>query len=359
MKFFTMRMLLVLPVLMLLVLVCCCHAEISQTEETFLSQPDATSARRHLKFITSRAHVAGTKGDRDMADFVVQQFQKAGIPDVSVFDLDVLLNYPRSPASVELLQSTNPSNVVHRASLTEEILEFDDTSDTIWRNHTFHGYGASGNVTAPLIYANYGRPQDFDLLEQAGVQIKDRIVLIRYGKCFRGLKVMNAQKRGAVGVLIYSDPADDGYSLGKVYPDGPWRPFFGIQRGSVQFNSQCAGDPMRADARYTQTVQEICGVDHYTDLIPKIPSVPISYGDALPLLLQLGGPKARDVGGGDFCGGLDIEYRVGPSVTTVLRLVVDNEEDIRKIPNVVGYISGTLPEEDDMPVLLGNHRDAW
>ena len=279
---------------------------------------------------------------------------------MSTFDLDVLLNYPGgSSAVVELRRSSDDQEVVFRASLSEKVLEFDDTSDTVWRNHTFHGYGASGNVTAPLIYANYGRPQDFDALEKAGVVIQGNIVLVRYGQCFRGLKVMNAQKRGAVGVLIYSDPQDDGYVVGPVYPEGPWRPASGVQRGSVQFNSQCAGDPMRADARYTESVQDICGVKDYTDLIPRIPSLPISYGDAMPLLQKMGGKKAVDVGGEDFCGGLDIEYTVGPSSETMLHLFVDNQEEIRSIPNVVGYIPGVLPKDKDMPVLLGNHRDAW
>jgi len=348
------------------------HTTTTTTEEIFLSVPDPATARANLKYITSQPHVAGTLGDRIMANYVRDAFEAAGIPDVSVFELDVLLNYPQSQAMVELLSTTtttttddntNPT-VIFRASLSENILDFDETSDTLWRNHTFHGYGASGNVTARMIYANYGRPQDFDALEKAGVYAEGTIVVVRYGKCFRGLKVMNAQKRGAVGVLIYSDPADDGYGQGADYPEGPWRPSSGVQRGSVQFNSQCAGDPMRADPRYTESVEQLCGVDHYTDLIPKIPSLPISYDDAFPLLQLMGGKKAVDVGGDDFCGDLDLLYTVGPSEDTVLRLVVDNKEEIRTIPNVSGYIPGILTDDDgsseqDQPVLLGNHRDAW
>ena len=232
-----------------------CDAKFSDAEETFLGQPDAQSARSHLRRITSRPHVAGTAGDRAMAGFVADRFRRAGIPDVSTFDLDALLNYPRAPGVVELLSSADPNKVVFRASLSEEILDFDGTSDTPWRNHTFHGYGASGDVTAPLVYANYGRPRDFDALEAGGVAVAGTIALVRYGRCFRGLKVRNARTAGAVGVLIYSDPQDDGYTLGPVYPGGPWRPASGVQRGSVQFNSRCAGDPMRADPRYAETVR--------------------------------------------------------------------------------------------------------
>lgn len=337
--------------------------QLSESEKIFLSQPNPWSARNNLAFLTSQPHVAGTKGDYVMADFVEREFNRAGIPIVSTFDLDVYLNYPRTKSIVELrtIESAhNASNlVIFQASLSEDILEFDPTSDTAWRNHTFHGYGASGNVTAPLVYANYGTPQDFSSLQQAGIDVVGKIVLVRYGKCFRGLKVRNAQIRGALGVVIYSDPQDDGYVVGPVYPAGPWRPESGVQRGSVQFNSKCAGDPMRVDARYQQSIQEICGVANYTDLIPSIPSIPISYGDALPLLQNMGGKKAFDVGGESFCGGLDIEYTVGPSTENVLRLIVDNHETIRTIPNVVGHIPGTLSRDKDMPVLLGNHRDAW
>jgi N-acetylated-alpha-linked acidic dipeptidase len=319
-------------------------------EEIFLEVPSAASARSNLRFLTKQPHVAGTVGDHIMADFV---------PNVSTFDLQVLLNYPQAPPKVTLYDAKQ-QEILYQAQLSEDILSQDDTSDTIWRNLTFHGYSPSGNVRAPMVYANYGRPQDFDALHKAGVSVNGTIVLVRYGQCFRGLKVQNSQRRGALGVLIYSDPEDDGYGQGPVYPDGPWRPPHGIQRGSVQFNSQCAGDPMRADPRYgNQTVQDICGVQSTQDLIPSIPSLPLSYEDATPLLRHMGGPLAETVGGKGFCGGIhNVTYQVGPS-HAVLELVVQNEDSIRKIPNVVGVIPGILPPHRDMPVLLGNHRDAW
>jgi N-acetylated-alpha-linked acidic dipeptidase len=347
-----------LPLLILLFVAA--SANLTPDEELFLSIPSASSARRNLKYITSKPHVAGTKGDALMARYVSDQFQKAGIPDVSTFHLEVLLNYPKAPPQVTILQN---NCTLFQASLSEDILPQDDTSDTFWRNSTFHGYSPSGSVVAPIVYANYGRPQDFDALAKANVNVTNTIVLVRYGMCFRGLKVMNAQNRGALGVIIYSDPADDGNGKGSVYPQGPWRSASGVQRGSVQFNSVCAGDPMRADERYrsrNQSLSDICGVDSYKDLIPRIPSLPMSYGDALPLLQHMGGKSAQEVGGEGFCGGLPVKYTVGPSENGVLvHMVVENYEETRKIPNVIARIPGTLPPEDDMPVLLGNHRDAW
>ena len=344
---------------------CCSYEDdsspFSDTERLFLEVPQASSAREHLKFITSMPHVAGTFEDSVMAEYVQKSMLDAGIPDVSVFELEVLLNYPSHRPSLRLLAAEDLNTVLFTAALSEDLL--DDTSDTFWRNHTFHGYSPSGNVTAPLVFANYGRPSDFAALKEALVPVKGAIVIVRYGKCFRGLKVRNAQRLGAIGVLIYSDPADDGYGVGPTYPQGPWRPPSGVQRGSVQFNSACAGDPMRVDARYASrnmTLQSICGIRHYQDWIPKIPSLPISSADAAPLLESLGGPTARQVFGKDFDGGIqNLDYKVGPSVETLVQLVVQNHDTITTIPNVIGFIPGSLPPERDMPVLLGNHRDAW
>lgn len=162
---------------------------------------------------------------------------------------------------------------------------------------------------------------------------------------------MNAQNRGAVGGIIYSDPKEDGFARGPTFPDGGWRPSSSVQRGSVQFNSLCAGDPARADSN--KSVEEICGFSQH-ELIPAIPVMPISYGDAEPLLRALGGADSPE----GFQGGLDFTYTVGPSELLV-RLVVENEAHVGPVWNVIGTIPGSLPEEQDRPVVLGNHRDAW
>ena len=353
---------------------------LSPLEELFAQYPSAEAAKEQLRYLTSEPHVAGTSGDQRMADFVKEEFEKAGIPQVSIYELEVMLNYPNftHPSRLILRSASNDHDVLYKAKLSEAVLEEDGTSDTLWRNHTFHGYSPPGYIAspgAPLVYANYGRPQDFDALEKVGVLVNGTIVLVRYGKCFRGLKVQNAQERGAVGVLIYSDPQQDGaegHPGEGFYPNGPWRPPNGVQRGSVQFNSKCAGDPFRIDPRYAQLlhgkrngtsspVQELCGVSTPLDLIPSIPSLPISYEDATPLLKHLDGPLAYDVGGSDFCGGIaNLTYRVGPSTKTLIELFVSNTNNMRRsIPNVVGVIPGKLPGHLDMPILMGNHRDAW
>lgn len=164
---------------------------------------------------------------------------------------------------------------------------------------------------------------------------------------------MNAQRRGAIGTIIYSDPEEDGFDKGPSYPDGGWRPSSGVQRGSVQFNSLCAGDPSRSAS--SVPVEEVCGYPK-EDLVPAIPVMPISYADAEPLLRALEGTEAPD----GFQGGLDFEYTVGPSSGGVeVHLVVENEEHVGPVWNVIGTIPGSLPAEQDQPVVLGNHRDAW
>jgi N-acetylated-alpha-linked acidic dipeptidase len=172
---------------------------------------------------------------------------------------------------------------------------------------------------------------------------------------------MNAEARGAVATLIYSDPLDDGYDVGDVYPDGPWRPASSVQRGSAQFNSLCGGDPYRADPRYgANATGELCQVESPHSLIPSKPVLPISYGDATPILAALGGMNAPE----NFIGGIqNLTYTLGPSSDVKLHLTTSNEDQVTTIWNVVATIRGTLADEgdgsQDQPVLMGNHRDAW
>ena len=212
---------------------------LSSTEKLFVDVPSSINTFDSLKFITSIPHVAGTEGDFIMADFVLNEIASHGLK-VERYDLEVLLNYPTSQPSVSLISAAD-DEIIFSASMSEDTELSDRTSDTMWRNHTFHGYSPSGSVKSQYVYANYGRPKDLDALQKAGVSVDGKIVITRYGECFRGLKVMNAQALGAVGVIVYSDPQDDGFSKGAVYPDGPWRSSTSVQRGSVQFNSLCAG----------------------------------------------------------------------------------------------------------------------
>lgn len=332
-------------------------------EEAFVSHLDADSAREHLKYITAVPHMAGTAGDLRNAEYVQEKWQSYGIKDAHIEALPALLSYPQQDQrpSLELLGVTALSGggtvneVLFEASLAEPFLPQDPTSDNWLRNHTYLGYSPSGDVTAELVYANYGTPDDFQVLESAGIEAEGKIVLVRYGHCFRGLKVMNAQSRGAVGVLIYSDPNEDGFKAGETYPDGPWRPSFGVQRGSVQFLSLCPGDPARA-ASTSGTTEELCGYKP-EEVRPKIPVLPISYGDAEPFLKSLEGSTVAPA---FFQGGLNMTYHLGPSPTSQVHFATHSEETISDIWNVIGVVpSKHYGTPRDRLVVLGNHRDAW
>ena len=186
---------------------------LSDTEKQYVAVPSNASARAHLQYITSEAHVAGTAGDAKMAEYVRSEFIKAGIADSEIFSLTVKLNYPRgvedgtgAPGPSLTLVNSASGETVFAAALTEDVVASDATSDTPYRNHTFNGYAPSGNVSGEAVYANYGRPEDFDVLAAAGVDVAGKVVITRYGQCFRGLKAMNAEARGAVATIIYSDP---------------------------------------------------------------------------------------------------------------------------------------------------------
>lgn len=322
-------------------------------EELFLAAPTRDGAEAHLRYITSKPHVAGTQGDFEMAEYVRAQMQAFGL-DSRIENVSASLNYPVAPPSLIMLPAAPDGSSPILINLAEPALANDSTSDTMWRNHTFLGYAPAGEAEGEVVYANYGTPTDFAALRQAGVEVAGKIVLVRYGKCFRGLKIKNAQDAGALAVLIYSDPEDDGFDQGPTYPAGPWRPEFGVQRGSVQFISLCGGDPRRAAG--PKSVEELCGY-HADELIPKIPALPMSYGSAKQLFQKLGGPA----GPPEFRGGLPINYTLGPSRYR-LRLRTENADQVVPIPNVVTTIPGADMaggSEAMRPVLLGNHRDAW
>lgn len=295
-----------------------------------------------------------------MAQYVQTQWQSFGI-EAEIQPVPALLSYPREDTRPSLtLEDGSTKSTLFAATLSEPFLPEDSTSDTWLRNHTFLGYAPSGEVKAPLVYANFGRPEDFEVLAEAGVIVEGSIVLMRYGECFRGLKVMNAEKRGAVGALIYSDPEQDGYALGPTYPAGPWRPAFGVQRGSVQFLSLCAGDPGRtALAEDGGSAEDVCGYAT-EDLKPKIPVLPISYGDATPFLQSLANAGAESpVAPASFQGALNITYHLGPSRDRVV-MATHNREVVGTVWNVIGVVeSPHYGRARDRVVVLGNHRDAW
>jgi N-acetylated-alpha-linked acidic dipeptidase len=214
----------------------------------------------------------------------------------------------------------------------------------------YNAYSPSGDVSGELVYANRGLPADYAALAGLGVDVRGRIVLVRYGGAFRGVKAQQAEQRGAKGVLLYSDPADDGFARGPVYPDGPWRPDDAIQRGTIEYLFRYPGDPLTPGSPSVPGTARIAPED--AGNLPRIPTVPISYGDARPLLEALGGPAAPK----PFQGGLPITYRVGPGATAV-HMHVDIAYDQTPVRDIVATLRGaTRPEER---VIVGAHYDSW
>ncbi|ORY13927.1 hypothetical protein BCR34DRAFT_249291 [Clohesyomyces aquaticus] len=347
--------------------------EFADLQDILINTPDAEKAREWSKYYTSGPHLAGK--NLSQAIWTKEKWQQFGIENTLIVDYDIYVNYPKGHR-LALMQKTKKDTtdalavgvdggaweVKYEASLEEDVLKEDGTSGLADRIPTFHGYSASGNVTAPYIYCNYGTFKDFEELQTANVSLSGKIALIKYGGIFRGLKVKRAQELGMVGAILYSDPGDDGkvteHNGNTTYPDGPARNPSSVQRGSTQFLSFAPGDPTTPGYPSKPGVPRQ-PVDH---AIPSIPSIPISYVDALPLLKALNGhgPKASAFnkywqGGG--LGYKGVEYNIGPSPSNLaLNLVNEQEYVTTPMWNVIGIINGSVADE---VVVLGNHRDAW
>ena len=315
-------------------------------EGQFRAIPAPNSAREHLRRLTAEPHVAGTKEDYDTAIYVRDQMRSYGLT-ADLAEYQVWINYPKTDPVVELVSPRR-----ERLSVREAIIKEDPTSSNKKITPLFNGYSATGDVTAPLVYANYGLPPDYEALEKAGVDVKGKIVIVRYGNSFRGVKAKVAQDHGAVGCIIYSDPADDGYAQGDVYPKGPWRPIASGQRGSVQFLFHYPGDPLTPGKGATPGVKRLSLEEAYED-IPRIPVQPLAYDEARRLIEPLKGP-ARPKG---FQGAFPFPYHVGGTNDVRVHLKTDMDYQSRKIWDVVARIDGAI--EKDRWVVMGNHRDAW
>ncbi|GAC1463761.1 MAG: transferrin receptor-like dimerization domain-containing protein [Isosphaeraceae bacterium] len=368
------------------------RASQASAEAQALTVPTPEHARAWLRTLTEEPHVAGTPADHRTALFVRDKLREWGW-QADLAEYEVLLNYPRP-----IIRGVGPSPSIElvlpeprKLSLGEAPNPADRDSASPAAFPAFHGYGVSGDVTEQVVYANYGRPEDFAALDRLGIAVKDKIVLVRYGALFRGLKVRNAQKRGARGVLIYSDPLDDGFAKGDTYPSGPYRPGSAVQRGSVQFLSLGPGDPSTPDGpsvkgakrlpfdpengftlasssfdrkfldtsgqMATKHVQSIKDWEKATglkrqDYFASIPSLPIGYDAARPILEALGGPNVP----AGWQGGLPLPYHVGPGPAEV-HFVIDMDYQVRTVWNVIATLKGLV--EPDRWVILGNHRDAW
>ncbi|HUB00702.1 MAG TPA: M28 family metallopeptidase [Terracidiphilus sp.] len=318
----------------------------AKLESAFLAVPNPQAAGQDLKILTEAPHVAATPEDHKTALFVAEKFRAAGL-DTEIVPYRVLINYPKTvsvtayaPDGHQLMSGPNPERVKG------------DPYDTDPRIiMPFNGSSGSGDVTAEVVYANYGRLQDYNELAARHIDLHGKIVICRYGANFRGVKVYLAEQRGAAGVLIYSDPEDDGYYRGDPWPDGPWRPDTGVQRGSVQYLFKYPGDPETPGFASTLDLPDSARKSPYGNQ-PHIISIPLSYKDAAPILEALGGPSVPQ----GWQGALPFRYHIGPGGVKV-HLVSDQDYQRRIIWDVIGTVKGTEYPND--PVILGNHRDAW
>jgi len=321
-------------------------AEIA-TETRFLGVPDSKLAEEHLRILTQAPHMAGTPEDKATADYVAEKFRAAGL-DTEIVEYKVWMNYPQE-ISVDV---TAPAGVEMHGP-TREHVDGDPYQDDPRVVMPFSGMSPSGDAEADVIYANYGTPEDFEKLEKLKVDVRGRIVIVRYGQNFRGVKEFIAQEHGAAGVIIYSDPFDDGWRRGDKYPDGPWRPDTGVQRGSVGYMFEFPGDPTTPGFASVPSLPDSKRISpEQSAQIPKIPVTPLSYHDAWPILQHLGGPDSPR----EWQGALPFTYHVGPGPVR-LKMHLKQDYQFRTLWDVIGRVRGT--DSPDEWVVAGNHRDAW
>jgi len=300
---------------------------------------------KYLGFFTAEPHVASTPRNNDLAKFIFEEWKSYGLEDLRISEYDVLLSFPES-ISVEMVSPKK-----HKFRLAEAPYPQDsDTQKDV--GIPYNAYSRSGDITAPIVYANSGNPQDFDYLEKKGIKLQGKIGLVRYSVpySYRGFKALTAEKRGLAGLLIYSDPKDDGSARGPVFPDGPWGPMSHIQRGGIPFDFIYPGDPLTPGWPSTPGCRRISPEEAQT--LPKLISVPISAEDTLPLFEAMGGEEAPE----EWKGALPVTYRLGGE-TPIVHIATKMDNSIRRICNVIGCIKGT--GDTDEFVLIGNHRDAW
>ncbi len=320
------------------------HTE-RQWEEKMRAIPSTDNLRAYMEHLTAHPHNVGTPHDKEYAEWIAAKFKEFGL-DTHIEQFDVL--YPTPKERVVELVEGGPKFI---AKLQEPAVPGDPTSNQ--QNEqlpTYNVYSIDGDVTAPLVYVNYGIPEDYEQLERIGVSVKGKIVIARYYHSWRGIKPKVAAEHGAVGCLIYSDPHEDGFMQGETFPQGAWRPKDGVQRGSVADMPFYSGDPLTPGIGATKDAKRLKIEEAPT--ITKIPVLPISWGDAQPLLAALTGrvPPA------DWRGGIGMTYHIGPGPAKV-HLKVKSNWDIKPVYDVVAKIPGsTAPDEW---VMRGNHHDAW
>lgn len=313
-------------------------------EEKLRSIPQAERLKEYMRRLSAEPHHIGSAADKRNAEWIRDQFKSWGL-DAKIEEFDVLFPTPKE----RVLELVSPEK--YTAKLKEPVLAEDPDSGDENQLPTYNAYSGDGDITAPLVYVNYGVPADYEQLAKMGIDVKGKIVIARYGASWRGIKPKVAYEHGAVGCLIYSDPKEDGYYQGDVYPKGPYRPDFGVQRGSVMDMPIHPGDPLTPGWGATKNARRLSRDEAKT--LMKIPVLPISYGDALPLLKNLGGQVVPE----SWRGALPITYHVGGTDSAKVRLKVTSDWSLHTLYNVVARIEGSAyPDEW---IIRGNHHDAW
>jgi N-acetylated-alpha-linked acidic dipeptidase len=298
------------------------------------------------RYLTAEPHPAGSKRNNELAQWIADEWRKQGLEDVTIHEYDVLHSSPRE-VSLEMVKPK-----YFRASLREDAYESDPDTKNPDISGAYLGYSASGEVTAPVVYAHSGNPEDYEYLKKHGIDVRGKIVLVRYSNpySYRGFKALTAERLGAAAILIYSDPAEDGDKQGSVYPTGPWGPDSHIQRGAITYDFLQPGDPLTPGWASVPGAKRISPAEAIS--LPKIVGVPLSWRDAKPLLENMGGEVAPE----SWQGGLPLQYRLGGKRVRV-HLKVDM--DTREQPYYVTEARIRGSENPDEWVILGNHRDAW
>jgi len=312
-------------------------------EKRFQEGISADNIREYMRRLSARPHHVGSAYDKDNAEWILGKFKEWGF-DAHIETFNVLFPTPK----VRVLELLQPHRF--QASLQEPKVAVDPTSgQTAEQLPTYNAYSADGDVTAPLVYVNYGNREDYEQLDRLGISVKGAIVIARYGRGWRGVKPKVAAEHGAIGCIIYSDPHGDGYAEGDDFPAGGWRSKWGVQRGSVM-DTDYPGDPLTPGVGATADAKRLELKDAKT--ITRIPVLPVSYGDALPLLSALAGPVAPE----DWRGALAITYHVGPGPALV-HLKVASNWDIKPVYDVIATLHGS--QDASQWVIRGNHFDAW
>jgi len=314
-------------------------------ETKFRAIPDTNNLREYMKRMSARPHHVGSPYDKDNAEWILAHFKEWGL-DAHIETFDVLFPTPK----VRLLEMVEPTKFT--AKLEEPAIAADPTSSQKAEQlPTYNAYSPDGDITAPLVFVNYGLPEDYEKLDRLGVSVKGAIVIAKYYHSWRGVKPKVAAEHGAIGCLIYSEPQDDGYTRDVVFPDGPMRNSNGVQRGSVMdFASASPGDPLTPGVGATKDAKRLSVKEAKS--IAKIPVLPISYGDAQPLLAALKGPMAPD----EWRGSLPIPYHVGPGLAKV-HLKLAFNWDLKPVYDVIAKIPGSVAPDEW--IIRGNHHDAW